>query len=271
MMKKKFLTFTVIIILVLVIPINASAKSPLVIDNSGVFSAEELDYLLYMADSVTGKYGIDTAIYITDHVAEYNLGDYCDKLCVNLGYSNDCSIFLIALDDGNYYYYNHGIACKAITDYGSKYIDDNIIGYLRNGNFYKAASTYLTLSSEFYNEYLNTGNAYDINNKPNFLKTALLHLLGSSAVGLMLAGIPIVNLKKKMISVKPKNNAADYADYQHFRLNIKSDKFITKHVSSVPIPRQNYATNGPASHGGTTMHTSSMGRTYSGHGGSFKH
>ena len=266
---KKLLSVLSVIVILLSINTAAFAKAPLVIDDANVLSSSEYSELLSYADNLSSKYGIETVIYFTDHVSTNNLGQYCDDIRIRNSYSDNLSIFFVAIRDGMYYFYNSGTASKAITDYGSEYIDNMVVPYLSKGNFYQSAASYLRLSDEFYNQYFSTGNAYDIDNSPNALKMLIIKVLGSTGVGLLLAGIPLRSQKKKMQTVKAKYGASDYADYKKFRLNIKNDKFITRNITKIPIPRSTPSSPGGGSHGGTTFHTSSSGHSYSGHGGRF--
>lgn len=269
-MKKRIISFISVLIILasVIVPAFAEGKN-YIIDNYGILSAEEFKTLSERAESVSVTYGIDTVVYFTDTFGSLDPGEYCDRIWHQYNFSDDCVMMAIALDERAYYYYGCGLGSVVQTDFGSEYIDSKVLPSLKQSNYYKAASEYLTFSAEFANHYYQTGSAYDVNDRPNELKMLLLKFLGSTGIGLLLAGVPLRKQKKSMNTVVSKRNASDYIRSGGIRLSQKNDIFINRHVSAIPIPKVESSSFGSSSHGGTTMHTSSSGHSYSGHGGHF--
>ena len=63
-----------------------------------------------------------------------------------------------------------------------------------------------------------------------------------------------------------RNNAADYIRQGSLRLDNSSDVFLYRRVNRTPRPKPQESSGDG---GGSTMHTSSSGRSHGGHSGSF--
>ena len=268
MMKKRLISLLLLVLLVSALAVSASAAGPLVVDEAGVLSAEDCARLEDQARRISDTYGIETIIYYTDTLDGKSSAQFTDDFWYENGYSPDCSIFMVAVVDREYYFYNRGLGSTVITDYGSEYIDGKVIPYLSDGDWSKAAGQYLTFMTEFYNHYAETGTPYDVNEKPNELKILLLSIFGNTGIGLLLAGLPLRKQKKSMNTVAAKTQAQDYLRKDSFQLSLREDAMTGQHTSRTLIPRTE--STGSSSHsGGTTMHSSSHGGSFSGHGGKF--
>lgn len=266
---KQFSSFLLSIILFSIISSTAFANTPLVVDEVGVLSSSEISKLEERAQLISTTYGIDTAIYTTDTFGSSNPGLFSDKYWHKAGYSKDCSIFVIAVNDRSYYLYNCGEASKAVTDYGSYYIDDKVIPYLKDNNWYKASLQYLNFNSEFYNKYQTTGSAYDIDDKPNEFKMLLIQVFGCTGIGLLISMLVLRGKRKEMKSVSKQYDADNYTVYNNFRLINKNDIFVDRHIITTPLPKDNHHDDHNGFSGGTTMHSGFNGHSFSGHGGRF--
>ena len=269
-MKRILASLGAVLIILSAMASAAFARAPLVVDNAGLLSDEEISTLTDRAEKIAYQYGIDTVVYYTDTLGGLEISEFADRVWRNGGYSDDCSIFVLAMREREYYLYNCGKASTVVTDFGSFYIDDKVIPCVSDGEYYKAAGRYLTYNAEFYSHYEKTGSAYDIDDKPNELKMLLISLFGNTGIGLLLAGVPLRNQKKSMNSVQAQKNAGQYA-VRSMSLSVRNDRLVNKYINKVPIPRVE-STGGPpggGGHGGTTFHTSSSGHSFSGHGGKF--
>ena len=245
------------------------AEGTYVFDSAGILSSSELQQLNQRAQKVSESTGTDVIIWFCESFEGLDPGEYCDRVWQNNGFSEDCCMFAIAFSERAYYYYACGEGSVITTDYGSQYIDEQILPSLQNGNYEKAASLFITYTAEFITHYNQTGSAYDVNDKPNTLKMLLLRIFGTTGIGLLLAGIPLRAQKKKLKTVNAQASANNY-ERSPLRLTSQRDMLINSHVTKIPIPRQSPSSGrGGFSGGGTTMHHSSSGHSYSGHGGHF--
>lgn len=271
-MKKKIYSVLIVAMLLSMILVPSFAQvSRYINDLNGTLSAEQLDSLEQRSEKVSYTYDIDTAVFFIDDFGDLEPGEYCDRLWSQYGFSDDCVMFVVATQERAYYYYACGSGSIVQTDYGSQYIDEKVLPYLKSGNYYKAAGEFVTFSAEFANHYSQTGSAYDVNDKPDELKMLLIRIFGNTGIGLLLAGVPLIKQKKSMKTVTPKVNASEYIQSKGLMITAKNDMHVNHHVSRVPIPKADPPSgNQIGSHsGGTTMHTGSSGHSYSGHGGHF--
>ena len=269
-MKKHLTSLILIVLLFSLFSVSAFAQTDRYIyDLNGTLSSEELRSLEERAEKVSYTYNVDTAVFFIDTFGNLEAGEYCDKLWHDYGFSNDCVMLVVATGERAYFYYACGLGSAIQTDYGSEYIDAKVLPTLRQENYYKAAGEFITYSAEFCNHYYQTGSAYDVNDRPSELRMLIIKIFGNTGIGLLIAGVPLRKQKKAMNSVVAKVNASDYIRAEGLRLTARNDNFLNHHVTRVPIPRVESHSGEGGHGGGTTMHTSSSGHSYSGHGGHF--
>lgn len=111
---------------------------------------------------------------------------------------------------------------------------------------------------------------FDVDNRPaenleEQEKSNLLILIaGSLIVGLIAALIVTGSMKSKLKSVRPQPDARQYSG--ELKLTLANDIFLYRTITKSPRPTQN---SSGGSRGGSSVHTSSSGRSHGGSSGKF--
>lgn len=278
-MKKVLSFLACLLIIVSLIPFGSTADAaplPLVMDYAGVLTETEEAALAQKAETVSDKYGLDVIVLFIDTytTAGYSdISDYADDFYDQNGYgygqTEDGLMLVVSLNERATYISTGGKAIDGFTDYGINKIFEDIIPYMKNGNWYSAANRFIADCDDYMRKY-NSGTPYDVYNekRKNF---SLEALIADSGIGLLLAGLPLRKKKKEMKSVKAKVGAEDYELRNSFRLTDRNDYFINKTMSRTPIPRNDNYSSGsrPSGMGGSSIHVSSSGHTHGGGGAHF--
>ena len=92
----------------------------------------------------------------------------------------------------------------------------------------------------------------------------LILIAGSLIVGLIAALIVTGSMKSKLKSVRPQPDARQYSG--ELKLTLANDIFLYRTITKSPRPTQNSSSG---SRGGSSVHTSSSGRSHGGSSGKF--
>ena len=137
--------------------------------------------------------------------------------------------------------------------------------YLRDSDWAGAAEGFIGIAETLLTA-ARAGQPYDVGTIPKD-PPGLTAILIAVAGGLITALIPIGVMKRKLKSVSAKRSAESYVCKDSFRLKHSDDRFIRRYVSKTPRPKSD--DNDSSSGGGTSYTSSSSGRSYGSHGGSF--
>ena len=143
-------------------------------------------------------------------------------------------------------------------------MDEKYIPYLKNSDWAGAAEAFIKVSGELLTSARN-GAPVDVGNMPKGSVSPVM-ILVDLVLGFLLALIPVGIMQSKLKTVVSRNDAADYIRQGSFRLDNSSDVFLYRRVNRTPRPKPQESSGDG---GGSTMHTSSSGRSHGGHSGSF--
>ena len=221
---------------------------------------EKYDYKYDIVIVTTGSKGNKTIEAFADDYYDYN--DY--------GYDSEGSGIIFAVDMGERWWHigTTGRAINAFTDYGLEKIDDIVIGYLRDGEYYRGFYRFVELADDYMDQYESTGRPYDTNNahssdhlaKEEIRRNALISVI----VGLVVAFAVCMGQKAKLKSARMQTDAQQYIRRGSFRVTNMSDQFLYRNVSKTRIER-----NSGGHSGGSSTHRSSSGRSHGGRSGRF--
>lgn len=253
--------------------IPAQRQLPLVVDTAGVLDPSLVASLNDRAEALGAKYGADVALVYVNSTGGKSIQAFADDFYDYNGYGygeSDSGIMLcIAVQDRKFAISSYGPAAYTFSDYGQAYLDEAYLPYLRNSDWSSAAGAYYGACEKLLEYERVNGKPYDVDSsEPESLLGG--QILLSLLSGFVLAFIPIGSMKRKMLNVRKKNDAAGYVQSGSFRLGRSNDRYITSQITRVPKPKQNNDMRGGGpSGGGTSFHMSSSGRPHGGHSGSF--
>lgn len=271
------LLFVLALVLSLALPVYG-AELPLVIDNGNLLSSEEEAALSQKAQSLQEAYDMDVVILTLNGLGGKTPQDYADDYYDTQGYRSDGLLFLLSMEERDWYISTSGDAIYALTDYGIQQLGELALPYLSDGDYaggftafldglpayldaYRAGQPidgYADLSGDYYH-----GTQEEVVYAPRHL--GFSHVLIALGIGLLVGGIAIAILRSAMNTKRPQRSASVYMD--HYHLGHSRDLFLYSHVDRLkkPDPPQNNGGGG----GGSSVHTSSSGSRHGGGGGKF--
>lgn len=243
----------------------AEEKSRRLVDNADVLTDEEEVSLSQKLDEISERQKIDVVIVtikneeystITQYADDYNGSEFGD----------DGDGILLAMDFGkrDWALSTKGKAISIFTDAGQEYMTDKFMHYLSDGDTYKGFETYADLCDKFIEQYVTTGEAYDVDHLPKD-RNMLVVIGGSIIPALILAAIVCSVLTSQLKTVRGQYQADGYAVKESFYIRDAMDLFLYKNVTKTKIEKSSSSSGG----GGSSTHTSSSGGTYGGSSGKF--
>lgn len=292
-MKKIF--SLLIITVICIYPVFASAEIPserqlpLLVDDAGLLNDTEYSNLLEKLEEISERQKCEVAVVTVDTVGNSSVRDYADDVYDYYGYgygeNDDGILLLINMGSREWWITTYGYGSVALTDYGITQIENSFLSYLSGGEYYSAFEKFAELCDSYigyakdgspidhpnsngvqsvYNEYtpVYEYNAYD---------RQYTQILPSLVIGFIIALIATGVMRGKLKSVRSKANASDYTVSGSMNVTRRHDMFLYRNISKTPRPRDNGPSgrSGASHRGGSSMHTSSSGRSHGGGGGRF--
>lgn len=284
-MKQKVFSTFFCLLLCFSIPLSAAAAElqdvQYVVDNANILSYDAQAKLDSVAAQLSQTYSIDIFIVTTSTLNgipawEYAEGlydsssAYWDGSCWD---SDNAILFLLAMEEREWYISTAGEAIYAFTDYGLESLESEVIPYLSEGSYFEGFSIYLEEIPLFLDAYKQGSpidgyaSDYDPHNADNtvyYQAESGISILLSIAIGLISAAVTILVMRGMMNTKNPQYAARDYMQPGSYQLTRHTDLFLYSNVTKVRR-QENTSRNG----GGSTVHRSSGGRSHGGRGGKF--
>lgn len=276
-MKRKicFVCACLLLILNLTLTASAALTDASVIDNAGLFTEREHITLEGKADTLTQTYGMDVFIVTVDTLAGRSSADYAESLYTDGGLqwweSEHTILFLLAMEEREWYISTGGDAIYVFTDYGLDSLGNLIVPYLSDGKYFEGFEVYLGALPEYFDAY-QAGEPIDGYAQPQYQedvvyyerKKSLSTILPTSLmIGIIAAAITILIMRSSMNTKRKQHSAGDYLKQGSYHLRTHQDIYLYSNISKV---RRQQNTG---SSGGSSVHRSSGGRSHGGRGGKF--
>lgn len=275
MMKKlTSLLLAVLLLCCLVLPAGASAGS-YIVDDAGLLYSDEAAVLEEMASALSATYGIDAVILTIDSLGGVSAQEYADDYYVHNGYREDGVLFLLAMEEREWYISTCGTVIYALTDYGIQQLGEGVLPYLSSGSWYDGFAFFLERLPYYLDAYVSgtpvDGYAdysgtyyhgqqdeivyYPQEKQPSFLMSLL--------IGLAVGGITIAIMRSMMNTKRAQRGASVYLKDGSWNLRMHRDIYLYSNVTKTR--RQQSSSSG----GGSSVHRSSGCRSHGGGGGKF--
>lgn len=285
---KKITSLFLCLILVAALAVPVLAAGPKIVDRADLLTQDQKASLEAKAQAIADQYGMDVVIvtvYDTEgtDVTTY-ADDYYDENGYGIGPDYSGVLFLLSMEDRRWAISTCGDAIYALTDYGI----EELFGYIRSdlgsNRFYEAFDTYLDRLPEFFQAYKDGS---PIDGRPNqggdgpgyidpadrdnvvyydpepgamdYIRIVAVALLIGAAVG----GIAILIMRSQMNTARAQRTAGSYLVSGSYQLRRAQDIFLYSRVTKTPRPKSN------SGGGGSSTHSSSMGRSHGGRSGGF--
>lgn len=245
-MKQKALSLFLCLLLLSALVLNVSAASelPLVIDDANLLTNAERSHLENTADAIRSEYGIDVVILTVNGLGAKSARNFADDYYDRNGYADDGVLFLLAMEEREWYISTCGKAIRSLSDAEIQELGDTAVWYLSDGDYYEGFAAYLdTLHS-------------CLAGRPIWLSLVVALLIGVAA-----AGIAILIMRSQMNTKRPQRSAGSYLTSGSYQLRVHQDMFLYSDVRKVRRQQNNSS--------GGSSHRSSSGRRHGGGGGRF--
>ena len=276
-MKRKLIIFILVLALVpvLLLPAQASYQDAQIVDNAALLTAQEITELESKADGLMVQYGMDVVVLTVDSLNGQSAQDLADTFYDGNGYGDDGVLFLLAMEEREWYISTCGDAIYALTDYGIQQLGFVMLPYLSDGDYFGAFEVFLeelpmyfdALESQSpidgYADY--SGDYYhaDRDEVVHYKQKSKPSLVISVILGVLAGGITVLVMQGSMKTNRKQRSAQDYMKQDSYHLYTCQDMFLYSNVTKVR--RQQNTSSG----GGSSVHRSSGGRSHGGGGGRF--
>lgn len=231
--------------------------TPKIYDNANLLNETELKEIEKKLADVSKKYSIDIVVLFTDSLNGMTARNYADDYYDYNGYRNNGILFMLSMNEREWYVSTKGNAILYISDNTIDTIVDGILDDLSSGHYSDALNKYVNkLDKALEHGINNNGKDY---HETNYTQV----LLTSGGIAAVVTLIVYLVLNGQLKSVRTNSYAGDYIVPNSFRLTGYSDFFIRKEVSKTAKQSSS------SSSGSHSSHTSSSGSSHGGHGGRF--
>ena len=246
----------------------SSRQKDRLLDAADLLTDNEEAKLLERLDSISTAHNSNVVILtVNDHsgpIQNY-ADDYFDYNGFQADFNGSGVLFMLSMDEREWAVSTSGDAAYAFTDYGQEYLTDQMLPYLRDGDYYGAFSKYIDVADRFLTLY-EQGTPYDVQSGPVKSKNLVGGALVSLLIGIVIAFAIVAFMAKDLHSVHMNASAAGYQSHSGIKMKVHQDQYIRTTTARTKLPEHNEDRGGHS--GGSSMHTSSSG---SSHGGSHGH
>lgn len=297
--KRIFLSIAVLMCLFFAMPVSAEEMipysrelsgerlKPRIVDEAGILSADELEDLQSTLDDMSKRHACDVVIAIADSLdgmdAQSYADDYFDYNGFGMGDADGGIVFLISMGEREWAFSTYGYGVDAFTDKALEHMEDEILPYLSDGDYYEAFLTYtkeadaaLTYARELEtSENISIGEHLYYEEEQSLL-TRLLKVLSylpiSILIGMAVAYIHKCHAVKQYSGVIDNQRSMTKSYASNMRLTKNQTLPMGRGVHRIHSPRKKQNDGGHVHHGhvgSSTMHHSSSGRSHGGRSGRF--
>ncbi len=261
----------VVVFFILITPTYTFANSipdtrllPRLVDDAYLLSDYEYQSLLAKLDEISEREQFDIVIVTINSLEGYTSTEYADDFFdyngYGMGVGYDGILLLISMEDRDWAISTHGFGITAFTDAGQRYLVDQFIGDLSNGNYSDAFHKFVDISESFIIQ-AKTDNPYDSLNLPKKPLSPYLPIY-TTAIGAFIAFVITGIMRLQLKSVYSESAASNYIIDNSLKITDSKDLFLYSNISKTKIEKSQ-------SSSGSSTHSSSSGRTHGGSSGKF--
>ena len=276
-MIRKITVILIALFLMVSVLLPVSAEGiPYVVDAAGLLSGEETAVLEEKAASLNSIYDIHPVILTVDSLGGSRPQEYADDYYDFAGYGDDGVLFLLAMEERDWYISTSGKMIYALTDYGIQQIGEGSVAFFGEGAWYDGFCYFLDTLPAYLEALENntpmdgaadySGSYYhgDQEEIVSYQEASSPSFLLSLFCGIAAAGITVLIMRLCMNTKRPRRSAGEYMVNGSWNLSQHQDLFL---YSNVTKTRKQDPPK--SSGGGSSVHRSSGGRSHGGGGGKF--
>lgn len=238
-----------------------------IVDYADLLSDSEEEELSDRLDEISGRQQLDVVIVTLESLegasAQAYADDFYDYNEYGFGDGYDGILFLISMEEREWYISTRGYGITVFTDAGIDKMSEEFLPYISDGDYAKGFALFADLCDNYITQ-ANTGTPYDVDSLPkaefSVPGTLAISLGIGFVVSLIVTGIMRMGLK----SVRSQTRADSYVTGEGLSLTRERDLFLYRHVARREKPKESRSSSG-----GSSTHTSSSGARHGGRGGKF--
>lgn len=278
-MFRKISTFFICLLIVFsqILPVSGQAVS-YVADEAGLLSTEEIASLEEKAAALASEYKIDPVILTVVSLQGSSAQDYADDYYDTHGYQEDGVLFLLAMEERDWYISTSGSMIYALRDYGIQQLGEMVVPYLAEELWYDGFCCFLDALPDYWDSYQSgtpmdgyadySGDDYHGEQEEVlYYEESSPNFFYSLFAGLAIAGVSIGVMRSSMNTKRAQRSAGAYMVDGSWNLYQHRDLFLYSNVTKTR--RQENNSSGKSKGGGSSVHRSSGGRRHGGGGGKF--
>ena len=154
-MKHKLICLILCLLLLPSLFLSVGAEQQYVIDNADLMSSSEEAALEEKAQALRQEYGMDVVILTVDSLDGKRPQEYADDYYDYNGYADNGVLFLLSMEERDWYISTKGNAIYALTDYGIQQVGEAALPYLSSGEYYEAFTVFLDALPVYFTAYQN--------------------------------------------------------------------------------------------------------------------
>ena len=247
---------------------SSKVSKDYVVDNADLLTQTEENELSEKLQNISDELQFDVVVVTTNSTGSKTATEYADDYFdyndYGRGSNNDGALFLVDMGDRKWAISTSGYGIEAIVDSALDDMEEEIVPYLKSGDYDGAFNEFADLTYDIVNDAKN-GKSYS-NSTTSTTKNHKdigTNLIVAFSIGAGISLIIILVYRSKLKPVKFQKEAKEYIVPGSFNLRRSDDVFLYFNITKVPIPKNNDSDDSGS------FHSSSSGCSHGGSSGSF--
>lgn len=247
---------------------SSKVSKDYVVDNADLLTQTEENELSEKLQDISDELQFDVVVVTTNSTGSKTATEYADDYFDYNGYgrgsNDDGALFLVDMGDRKWAISTSGYGIEAIVDSALDDMEEEIVPYLKSGDYDGAFNEFADLTYDIVNDAKN-GKSYS-NSTTSTTKNHKdigTNLIVAFSIGAGISLIIILVYRSKLKPVKFQKEAKEYIVPGSFNLRRSDDVFLYFNITKVPIPKNNDSDDSGS------FHSSSSGSSHGGSSGSF--
>lgn len=247
---------------------SSKVSKDYVVDNADLLTQIEENELSEKLQDISDELQFDVVVVTTNSTGSKTATEYADDYFDYNGYgrgsNNDGALFLVDMGDRKWAISTSGYGIEAIVDSALDDMEEEIVPYLKSGDYDGAFNEFADLTYDIVNDAKN-GKSYSNSTTSTTKnhKNIGTNLIVAFSIGAGISLIIILVYRSKLKPVKCQKEAKEYIVPGSFNLRRSDDVFLYFNITKVPIPKNNDSDDSGS------FHSSSSGSSHGGSSGSF--
>ena len=247
---------------------SSKVSKDYVVDNADLLTQTEENELSEKLQDISDELQFDVVVVTTNSIGSKTATEYADDYFDYNGYgrgsNNDGALFLVDMGDRKWAISTSGYGIEAIVDSALDDMEEEIVPYLKSGDYDGAFNEFADLT---YDIVIDAKNGKSYSNSTTSTtknhKNIGTNLIVAFSIGAGISLIIILVYRSKLKPVKFQKEAKEYIVPGSFNLRRSDDVFLYFNITKVPIPKNNDSDDSGS------FHSSSSGSSHGGSSGSF--